>query len=173
MGIRMGKVFIAQNRFVFYNQVMNQFMTGDRQDFEDTNFLQFPLELTQLRSVFAAQERFGILKKNKFEIQDDAFYVETINGTLSYHIWFDRRHLRIKKIEYYDGSQLLFYKEYKRFEEINGVLFPRVINFVRPAEKQGFSIFYTNLEINKSLKKERFAIRISDNAKQIDLSLER
>ncbi len=63
MGIRAGKVLIAGRRFVFYNQVMNQFMTGTRQEFEDTNFMQFPLTLTQLQSVFAAQDRFGILKK--------------------------------------------------------------------------------------------------------------
>ena len=172
MGIRAGKVFIAGSRFVFYNQVMNQFMTGTRQEFEDTNFMQFPLTLTQLQSVFAAQDRFGILKKEKFETRSDAYYIETVNGTLSYHLWFDKQHLHLKKIEYYDGKQLLYYKEYSRFKEVNGVLFPHLINFVRPEEKQGFSIYFTSLELNKPLEKDRFNIKILDSAKQIDLSLE-
>ena len=172
MGIRAGKVFIAGNRFVFYNQVMNQFMTGTRTEFEDMNFMQFPLTLTQLQSVFAAQDRFGILKKEKFKTLDDAYYIETVNGTLSYHLWFDKQHLQLKKIEYYDGKQRLYYKEYSRFKEVNGVLFPHLINFVRPDEKQGFSIYFSRLELNEPLEKKRFSIKILDSAKQIDLSLE-
>ena len=137
------------------------------------NFLQFPLELTQLRSVFSAQDRFGILKKETYELRDNAFYVKTANGTLNYNIWFDPATLCIKKIEYYDGQQLLFYKEYDQFEEFGGVLFPRRISFVRPEENQGLSIYFTKLELNKPLPDDRFKINISDKAKQIDLSLDR
>ncbi len=172
MGIRVGKVFITANRFVFYNQVMNQFITGTQQDFEDTNFLQFPLEIGQLRSVFAAQDAFEILKEEKFERTKDGFYVEALNGDLNYHLWFEPEYLHIKKIEYYDNRQLLFYKEYDRFEETDGIVFPRSINFVRPEDKQGLAVFFTELSINQPIAPERFLIKISDNAKQIDLSLE-
>ncbi len=172
MGIRVGKVFITANRFVFYNQVMNQFITGTQQDFEDTNFLQFPLEIGQLRSVFAAQDAFEILKEEKFERTKDGFYVEVMNGDLNYHLWFEPEYLHIKKIEYYDNRQLLFFKEYDRFEETDGIIFPRSINFVRPEDKQGLSIFFTELHINQPIAADRFIIHISDNAKQIDLSLE-
>lgn len=173
MGIRVGKVFVGDARFVFYNQVMNQFLTGTREDFEGMNFLQFPLELTQLRSVFSAQDRFGILKKETYELRDNAFYVKTANGTHNYNIWFDPATLCIKRIEYYDGQQLLFYKEYDQFEEFDGVLFPRRISFVRPEENQGLSIYFTELELNKPVPEDRFKINISDKAKQIDLSLDR
>ena len=172
MGMRVGKVFVAGSRFVFYNQIMNQFMTGNQQDFEGINFLQFPMELSQLRNVFAAQDEFGILKKEKYEIRDDAFYVETVNGSLSYHIWFDRSHLKIKKIEYYEGEQLLYFKEYERFKKVNDVWFPHLINFIRPDEKQGLTIYFSDLQVNTPINKSRFAVHISDNAKQIDLSLE-
>ncbi len=172
MGIRVGKVFITANRFVFYNQVMNQFITGTQKDFEDTNFLQFPLEIGQLRSVFAAQDAFEILKEEKFKRTEDGFYVEALNGDLNFHIWFEPEYLHIKKIEYYDNRQLLFYKEYDRFKVTDGIVFPRSINFVRPEEKQGLTIFFTELHLNQPIDPERFIINISDNAKQIDLSLE-
>lgn len=172
LGLRVGKVFATGERFVFYNQIMNQFMVGVEQDFEDMNFMQFPLELSRLRNVFTAQDRFGILKKEIYEMRDGALYVETENGTLRYHIWFDPNHLHITKIEYYDGNQLLFYKEYERFETYNGVVFPRMIHFIRPMEKQGLSVYFSKLDINQPLSEERFKIQVSDKAKQIDLSLE-
>ena len=172
MGIRVGKVFITANRLVFYNQVMNQFITGTQEDFEDTNFLQFPLEIGQLRSVFVAEDRFEILKKEKFERTADGFYVEVLNSDLNYHLWFEPEYYHINKIEYYDSQQLLYFKEYDRFEKTDEVVFPRSINFVRPEEKQGLAIYYTSLRINQPIASERFIIKISDSAKQIDLSLE-
>lgn len=173
LGLRVGKVFISGRRFVFYNQVMNQFLTGSQQDFEGTNFLQFPLELDQLASVIKAEDRFGVLKKRTYTLKDNCFFVETQNGTLHHRIWFEPRYHRIKKIEYYEDNQLLFVKEYDRFEKVDGIVFPRHIQFTRPEEKQGVSIYFNELKLNRHSDPARFAVRISDKATQIDLSLDR
>ncbi|MBN2425555.1 MAG: DUF4292 domain-containing protein [Calditrichaceae bacterium] len=172
LGIGLGKVFIARNRFIFYNQLNNQFYTGNKSDFEGRYFMQFPLEINQLRSVFIAQDRFDVLKKEVFEQHDDAYYVEAVNAHLFYKIWFDKTSLMIKRFEYYANDKLLYYKEYDNFYLVNGLYFPLSINFVRPDEKQGISIYFTRLVINEAVDKDIFNIKISDNAKQIDLSLE-
>lgn len=172
MGIKLGKVFVSPNRFVFYNQMMNQFMSGSVEDYEDTNFMRFPLEISQLRNVFAAREEFNILELATYETKDGYYYLETEKDHFKYRIWFDPAFLMIKKVEYYDGKKLVFIKEYDQFEEFDGVYFPRVINFVRPDEKQGLSIYYNNVSINKPFLPERFDIKISDSAKQIELSFE-
>lgn len=171
-GIPLGKVFVAEKRFVFHNQLMNQFFTGSKEDFNGNNLLHFPLQITEIHSVFTAQDRFDILKREKFELRGDMYYIEAANSHFNYHIWFDPPLGVIKKIEYFDRDSLLFYKEYDRFEKVNGVHFPKVINFVRPAQKQGMSIYFNELVINEPLAADKFSISISDNAKQIDLSLE-
>jgi hypothetical protein len=172
MGIKLGKAFVSPNRFVFYNQMMNQFMAGSLDDYEDTNFMQFPLEISQLRNVFAAREDFNILELSTYEIRDGYYYLETQNDYLTYHIWFDPASLLIKKIEYFNRKVLVFYKEYGQFEKFNGIYFPRLVNFVRPQEKQGMSIYYDEISINKPFRAEQFDINISDNARQIELSIE-
>jgi len=172
MGLPMGKVFIAKKRFIFYNQIMNQFMTGSRNDFEGTNFFQFPLQITELGNVLLARDPFDILKMSTYEIRDGMYYLEAANGHYNYRIWFDPGLLLIKKIEYLDRGQLVFYKTYDRFEKINGFYFPRSINFVRPAEKQGLAIYYTDIKLNEAISASVFEIKVSDSAKQIDLSLE-
>jgi len=172
VGIKLGKAFLGPNRFVFYNQMMNQFMTGSLDDYEDTNFMQFPLEVSQLRNVFAAQENFNILKLSAYEIRDHAYFLIVQNDHLQYHLWFDPASLLIKRIEYYDGKKLLYYKTYGQFEKINGIYFPKMINFVRPGEKQALSIYYETLELNQPLPAGQFDIKISDSAKQIELSVE-
>jgi len=172
LGIKLGRAFVSPNRFVFYNQMMNQFMTGSLEDYEDTNFMQFPLEISQLRNVFAARESFNILELSTYEIRDGCYYLETRNDYLNYHIWFDPASLLIKKIEYFNRSKLVYYKEYDQFEKFDGIYFPRLVNFVRPEEKQGMSIYYDEVFINQPFQPEQFNINISDNARQIELSIE-
>ncbi len=171
-GINVGKVFIGAKRFVFYNQVNNQFLKGSKEDFEGRYFLQFPLEITQMRDVFVAQDKFEVLKKKEFTIKDNYYYLEAVNGELEYHIWFEPQHLLIKKIEYIIDGEVNYFKEYDQFSSFNGVYFPKSINFVRPQEKQGVSIYFNDLKINQPVNKNKFRIKIADDAKQIDLSFQ-
>jgi hypothetical protein len=171
-GISLARIFLSGNRFVLHNQFTNQFITGSAAQFNGDNFMQFPIKITELSKVFTAQDRFEILKKEKFEIRDQQYYLEATNARLKYHIWFDPENSHIKKIEYFNGDSLLFYKEYDRFETINEISFPKVINFVRPSSRQGMSIIFEDLKINQAIDSSRFLIRISDNVKQIDFSLD-
>ncbi len=171
LGVPVGKVFLAKNRFIFYNQLMNQFITGLRKDFDNTNFLQFPVAIKELENVFLARDQFEILKKTSYEVRDRLYYLEADNAHLHYHIWFDPQYMLIRKIEYWDKDRLLFYKTYDQYTKFNGIYFPRAINFVRPDESQGLSIYFTDLLLNEKLDSKKFEIKISDTAKQINLSL--
>ncbi|HHJ53274.1 MAG TPA: DUF4292 domain-containing protein [Caldithrix abyssi] len=171
MGLPMGKVFIAPKRFIFYNQVMNQFMTGTLKQFESLNLFQFPFHVSEIGDVFLAKDAFDILKKNDYRVQDGMYFLDATAGQWSYRIWFDPALLVIKKIEYRSGDQLLFYKTYDQFEEIDGVYFPKSINFVRPEMRQGFSLYYESVRLNRKIDRKYFDIKISDSAKQINLSV--
>ncbi|KAA3610157.1 MAG: DUF4292 domain-containing protein [Calditrichaeota bacterium] len=170
-GMHLGKVFVSKNRFIFYNQVNDQFMKGALDDFEGRNFLQFPLEIGQLKDVFVARDPFDVLEKKLFEIRDEKYYLEAANGNYNYNIWFDPQYLMISRIEYLNEGKIEFVKEYSNWREVNGILFPHLVNFVRPDEKQGFSIISTDLKINNSIDPTAYKIKVSDSATQIDLSL--
>ncbi len=170
LGLPMGKVFIAPKRFIFYNQVMNQFMTGTLKQFESLNLFQFPFHVSEIGDVFLAKNRFDILKKNSYEIRDGMYFLDAEDGRFRYRIWFDPALLVIRKIEYYQGDQLLFYKSYDQFEKFSGIYFPKAINFVRPDKRQGLSLYFEELELNHKIDRKYFNIKISDSAKQINLS---
>ncbi len=167
MGTEVGKVFVGKDRFIFYNKYENQFITGHRDDFEQTHFLQFPITLSELREVFLAQDHFTILKKEEFRKTQDGYFLKAKNGSYDYNIWFDGQTLLIRKIEYLKEGQIMYSKEYKRYEEHDGLLFPKLINFVRPQEKQGMSIIYKEINLNRPIPNDIFKIKIGDNAKQI------
>lgn len=167
MGTEVGKVFVGKNRFIFFNQYDNQFVTGRREDFDKTQFMQFPISISGLREVFLAEDHFTILKNEKFQTLPDGYFLKAQNGSSNYNIWFDNETLLIKKIEYLKDDQILYFKEYKQYKEYNGLYFPRIINFVRPTEKQGISIIFKEIYLNQPLPDHIFKIKVGDNAKQV------
>ena len=99
------------------------------------------------------------------------YYLEAENGNYNYNIWFSPAHHLITRIEYLKDDKIHFYKEYKNFREVNGIYFPHLVNFVRPDEKQGLSIIFTELSVNQYNDPLSYKIKVADNAKQIDLTL--
>lgn len=170
-GMRLGKVFVSKRRFIFYNQIMNQFYKGSKKDFEGKNFLQFPIEIGQLKDIFIARDPFKVLEKEKLEIRDNNYYLEVSNGHFNYNIWFDPKLLLISRIEYIENGEVFYFKEYQNFQEVNGIYFPHHVNFVRPGKKEGLSIFFTQLELNKENNPELYKIKIADSATQMNLTL--
>lgn len=170
-GLNLGKVFVSRKRFIFYNQIMDQFMKGAKQDFKGRNFLQFPVEIGDLKNIFMAQDQFEVLEKKLYETRENKYYLEAANGKYDYNIWFGAEHLMINRIEYLTDGEIEYVKEYNNWRKVNGIYFPHLVNFVRPDEKQGFSIIITKLEINKSIDPAAYKIKVPDSATQIDLSL--
>ncbi len=172
-GMNMGKVFVNKKRFVFYNQVMNQFLMGEREDFRSRRFLQFPVSVDQLMQILSVQDRFMVLKKREFEQRDGQYYLEAENGHYRYRIWFDPANLLISRVEYFDleSDRLSYYKTYENYTLIDGIYFPQLVNFVRPEEKEGLSLIFTNVEINRPVSPRAFLIEIDEAATQLDLDL--
>ncbi len=172
-GMHMGKVFVNKKRFVFYNQVMNQFLTGEREDFRSRRFLQFPVSVDQLTQIISVRDRFMVLKKRVFEERDGQYYLEAENGHFRYRIWFEPATLLISRVEYFDPDtkNLSYYKTYENYTQIDGIYFPQLVNFVRPEEKEGLSLIFTGVKINRPVSAKAFLIEIDEAATQIDLDL--
>ncbi len=172
-GMHMGKVFVNKKRFVFYNQVMNQFLMGEREDFRSRRFLQFPVSVDQLMQILSVRDRFMVLKKRVYEQRDGQYYLEAENGHYRYRIWFEPATLLISRVEYFDlnSETLTYYKTYENYTLIDGIYFPQLVNFVRPDKKEGLSLIFTGVKINRPVSGEAFLIEIDEAATQIDLDL--
>ena len=79
-GIQAGKLFVGNERFIFYNQMTNKFYNGSIKDFEDQNFFQFPLKLTELVHIFAAKERLPSMIIVDYSIDDGLCIICKLKG---------------------------------------------------------------------------------------------
>ncbi len=167
-GIQAGTLFIGKDRFIFYNQLTNKFYNGSINDFEDQNFFQFPLKLTELVHIFAAKENLPSMKIADYTIEDDLYLIEAENHENKYTIWIDNSIGRITKITNVRDSKSTTTREYGNFFHSNDLYFPRKINMIRPVKKQAVSVFYTRITLNEVIEPEKFILKISDHAEQMN-----
>jgi len=170
-GFDVGNLFIGRDRFIFYNQLSNKFYNGSVQDFKAKRFMQFPVSISDLANIFLAKENFTIFKIIDYSIQQNSFYIDAQNGDLNYKIWIDNYTGHISKVNAYKFDQILYTREYGDFIKLDGIYFPRKITMVQPEESQAVAIYYTELKLNKEINRNKFEIKISDQAQQIDLSV--
>ena len=171
-GLDAGMMFIGNSRFIFYNKIDNQFYSGSVSDFRDRNFMQFPIKISEVADIFTAKDQLMSMKIEEYKIDHDCFFVVGGNNLYGYRLWIDPHTGHISKIEYLKEARSIYVKEYKNFLKIENLYFPRKIIIKRPLENQGMSIYYSKLKINDPIAKERFTIRISDQAQQFNVSLQ-
>lgn len=170
-GIHAGTLFIGEHRFIFHNQIANKFYTGSILDFQDKNFFQFPLNLSELRQIFVGKEKLPSMKITDYDIKDGKFYILANKGDIFYRIWVDNRSGHIQKVEGLLDEQTLFIREYLELIKVNDIYFPKKITMTRPKEKQAVALYYTKISLNKNINRKNFKITISDRAEQIDQTL--
>lgn len=171
-GLDVGKMFIGNNRFIFYNKVDNNFFSGSISEFNNRNFLQFPIKIYEISGVFTARDSLVSMKIEKFTIDKNLFYIQGTNTHVKYEIWIDPHTGHISRIEYIKNGETVLEKEYRDFTKQNDLYFPTKIIIKRPLKKQAMSIYYTHLKLNEKIDNKRFIIRISDNAQQFNVSLQ-
>jgi hypothetical protein len=171
-GLDAGMMFIGNSRFIFHNKIDNQFYSGSISDFRDRNFMQFPIKISEIADIFTARDQLMSMKIEEYTIDNNRFFVEGGNNLYGYRLWIDPHTGHISKIEYLKDTERVYMKEYKNFLKIENLYFPKKIILERPLDNQGMSIYYTKLKINDPIEKEKFTIRISDQAQQFNVSLQ-
>jgi len=167
-GIQAGTLFIGKERFIFYNQMTNKFFNGSIKDFENQNFFQFPLKLTELVHIFAAKEKLPSMKIADYTIDGGTYLIKAQNNEDHYSIWIDNSIGRISKITMMKDRESTTTREYANFFHSNDLYFPRKINMIRPEKKQAVSVFYTRINLNEVIEPEKFILKISDHAEQMN-----
>jgi len=171
-GLDVGTMFIGNNRFIFHNKVDNNFFSGSVSDFLNRNFMQFPIKISEVSDVFTAKDLLTSMKIEEYNIQNDQFFVHGFNAFIEYRLWIDPHTGHISRIEYLENKKIILEKEYRAFVKQKDLYFPTKIIIKRPLEKQAMSIYYSRLRINNPIESDRFSIRISDKAKQFNVSLQ-
>ena len=95
------------------------------------------------------------------------------NGALNLkrQIWFDRKDLRIDRIEFF-GRQGVYLEgvQYAAYQDFQGIRYPTRIKLTRPVEDYALSINLQKVTFNQPIAPEKFELKQPQGVERVELS---
>ena len=86
------------------------------------------------------------------------------NGIKTAH-WIDPRRGSIEKTLMWNQEDKIIYKAtFERFHHIKDVYLPLTIRIERPLLEEKLTLFYDQIDVNKTINPNKFRLKIPDNA---------
>ncbi len=162
---------VIGGRYLFYNKINDNFLSGKVTDSFTRAFFQLPVPLSELsRLLVASVDMDSSLAGSEPAFLDEGYLFEKKRGDLDYFYLIDPYYARISRVEIYDrDKRLLLSEEFSEFEKSGTIFFPREIILKRPGKKQYISLYYTKIDLNKNLSGDLFRVTVPPSTKQLDL----
>lgn len=164
LGIDGVKASLNRETFLVYNIINKYVVTGKTSADAIRKTFDYDVSFEEMMDLLT-----GLPKLHESDIPgmsdlaaDGSYYIMTLSTPAGKQkIQIDPfANFAISKIEYFDlDGQVVMEKEFSRFEEINGVFFPRYVRVLRPREKDLLSLFFEARTINKPFSSALFTIR--------------
>lgn len=163
-GIDLGKIFIGKHRFIIFNQFNNQFFSGDLDEDYYNTFLQTDLTFRQIKYAFLG---YVSLPENLKLVDENHGIFAALVDAKKWRIKVDQKTGNLLTLEIFENNQKILTEEFKNYQNIAGVIIPRLIRIINPLKKEMVAILYKNLKINEVVDKDSYHIEIKPKTKQL------
>ena len=159
LGLDIGKIFVGEKRFIWYNQYENHFTSGNLNDpylnrFLQTNITLEDLKFTVLEAVDLAMGIFSSQSADDAEISY-RFRVNPQNGLL-------------ESVEALRQNRPFMRQDFKNYDVIKGIFFPRIVQVTMLDQKERVSVFYKKIQMNAPLDEKEFDIEVHSKVQQLN-----
>jgi len=167
-GIDVGLLFADGDSFIIYSPQQNLYYTGSLDSIDLQHFLYFKITFDKLLQALTGTSTIDDLSHARLTKGSDDFVLTSENGLIKY--WIDPAKGVVKRVEIRDSQNRLWQREeYQRFVSVKGVTLARTIRVLRPQERQSFTLFYSQLDVNGKVSPKDFRIKIPQSALKIPL----
>lgn len=171
LGLDVGKIFVGEKRFIWYNQYENHFTAGSLDDPYLNRFLQTNITFSELRYTLLGYAG---------QAEDSLVLIDRTNGVFATtHGNDDDIHYRfivnpelglLEAVEALRQSRVFMRQDFKNYRVIDNIYLPTLIRITMLDQRERVSIFYKNIALNKPLDPGEFAIKISSKVEQLNLN---
>lgn len=168
LGIDVGKIFIGKNRFIFYNQYENSFLSADLDDPFLGRFLQTNVQLKDLKRAIAGDTPVLPSALRLIDNRRGVFvYTDGIN---KFRYIVNPATGLLEAWESVSDGKVEIREEFKNYREIDGVYVASFIKITLPQQMERISIFYKEMKVNKPVDPHIYTIEINPNVKQLNIN---
>ena len=171
LGLDIGKIFVGEDRFVWYNQYENHFTSGNLSDPYLNRFLQTNITLEDLKytvlgfagqiidSVKMVDNTHGIFQT--ISPKDDEIYYRFIVNPESG---------LLETVEALRQGRAFMRQDFKNYRVVDGVFIPGIVQITMLDQRERISIFYKKVAMNKPLDPSEYTIEISGKVEQLNVN---
>ncbi len=169
LGLDIGKVFVGSSRFIIYDQYSNHFVSGNVDDPYLNRFLQTDFTLKEVRQAALGQAlEAPNVPIQLVDEQHGIFEAET--ETFLYRYLVNPRTGLLETCEVVREGRVFMRQDFRNYQVLEGVYFPRIVRITLPEQKQRISLFYKSLKINVPIDPQKYTIEVEPKVQQLNLN---
>jgi len=171
LGLDIGAIFADENAFLIYSPMEKIAYHGSSADTLNLrSWLGFDLTFPQLMHTISGAPLLPDLQKPLMQSDGKQLKITGSKKGLNYTYYIDVKYGLISKIIARDKSgKIQTVEEYSRFIKVGPARAPRLIRYLRPIEKESLTIFYDQLDVNKSISTKDFYLKLPHDVLKIRL----
>lgn len=171
LGLNMGSAILTRNKFRVYDRINNLVFTGNLSLIPFKGFIDVDFQFDFLMDIFTGVSEISMEDGDRilnYSVDGDRYLLEVESDGYRVLNWISPSLLLVEEIKVLDlnGNEIIE-KEYRGFERIGGVYLPKIIRISRPVERQYFTVFYEQRDVNRD--KIGLKFDVSSDASIIDI----
>lgn len=170
LGIDVGWLFCDRREYLFYLPLENLYGRGPADSLRLDRFFKVTPDYEQLMGALLGLELARHLTDPQIERDESGLRLSGSSALGQHQYWIDPVRGVVTRGEVRDGAgELLLRQSFERFSRIGGVQVPRLIRLQRPRERQGITLLYEEISINKRFSAAEIKTRIAESAHRLEL----
>ncbi len=170
LGLDIGKIFVGQKRFIWYNQYENHFTSGNLNDPYLNRFLQTNITLEDLKYTvlgFAGQAGDSL---QAVDLATGIFISRSPeDAEISYRFRVNPQTGLLESVEALRQNRPFMRQDFRNYDVIKGIFFPRIVQVTMLDQKERVSVFYKKVQMNATVDEKEFDIEVQSKVQQLNI----
>lgn len=171
LGVDIGIISADRKRFTLFSPMENLAYVGANEDtLRLEMFLGFDMAFDQLVQAMSGLAPIVPLDRATVSEKDEQILIVGNSGSLFYQYTIEPKYGLVSQlIVKNQNGKIIRIEEYKRFMRFGKAVVPRMMRFIRPEEKESVTMFYDELQVNKSLSAKDFYVKMPQGVLKVRL----
>jgi len=159
-GLDIGTFTSNRKKFALYIPMKKLLYTGETDSVDLATFFQVNVNFNELIEAFTGVPKIDLGDTTALKISGDEYLLTSRTASGAHQYWIHPARFVVTKYQFYDlAGTLQVVKSFSRFQKFDEIYLPKSIRIEKPVQKQMFSLFYTQRQINEMIDKKSFKIR--------------
>lgn len=170
-GIDVGSFSSNRKKFALYSPMQKVLYTGRQDSLDLSQFFQVNITYQELIEAFMGTPKIRLGEKTSpIKIDKKQYLLTSLTEEGVHRYWIHPKKFVVTEYKFFDRrGTLQMVKSFSKFSKYGRRYLPKIVRVQKPEKQQIFSLYYNSRELNKSIDKKVFKLRVPPKTRHIRL----